>query len=89
MAKSFQFLTLEEATAPTEPGIYEHIVNSWWITHPENGLALFQLYSGHPWHPQCNPDKKIVEAMVKTFSYGWEPAMVYLESAWVPINGKR
>lgn len=82
----YRFLTLEEVTAPTPAGLFQHIVDSWWVTHPEHGLAFFQRTPKAPWHPQCNASEETARALASSINYGWPPVLVFLESAWVPVK---
>lgn len=81
----FTFIPIEEATSPTAPGLFEHVVNSWWIKHPEHGLAFFTRGYKHPLHPQSNTNERLVRRMADgEIKYGFTPEVVYLESVWVP-----
>lgn len=83
----FMFIPIEEATAPTAPGLFEHVVNSWWITDPERGLAFFTRGYKHPLHPQSNRNETLARRMADGnlgIKYDFTPEVVYLESVWVP-----
>lgn len=86
-SSAYTFLTIEEATAPKAAGLFEHVTDSWWVTHPDHGLAFFSRING-PLHPQCNRDERLTRHLAATIRYGWEPEVIYLESAWVPVNRK-
>ena len=49
------FVSFEKATVPPA-GLIEHIKDSWWVTHPEKGVAFFDKRRQSP---QCNRNEEI------------------------------
>lgn len=51
------FIPIEEAlTAPN--GVVNHLVDRWWVVHPEKGFAILGKTS-----PQCNSDRRIIDRL--------------------------
>lgn len=61
-AKRFVFY-VPEATA-IEPANGWCITDSWWIVHPQFGLAFYEWGSEEP-SPQCNDNRVLVERMTR------------------------
>jgi hypothetical protein len=88
----YQFLPVEEATTPPPEPLrsYEYIASSWWVVHPEKGLAFYNIIDRNGRRerpglgsPQCNPDERIAR-MVWPKTYPWPSELVFLAGVFVP-----
>jgi len=73
------FVPETEATVPPA-GLIEHIKDSWWVTHPEHGLAFWDKRSKSP---QCNTNESITRHLAKI--YPWAE-IKFIPSAYRRIN---
>lgn len=75
--EKYHFMPTEEAMSPKGWIVY-NITNSWWIVHPEYGLAFWDKgYS----HPQCNRNKLLIQKMCPEWG-----EVKFLERVFAPCN---
>jgi hypothetical protein len=94
--EDYEFLPLDEAQRPSEPGAYMHYVDSWWVVHPELGLAFWNPVGRRSGRrrseglgaPLCNSSEAIQRHMARGLAEdaGWPAEAVLVESAWVPAK---
>lgn len=75
--EKYHFLSLEAASKPKGHIIY-HYSNSWWIVHPEKGLAFYgKGFSS----PQCNTNESISRRLCPEWG-----EIRFIETAFAPCN---
>jgi hypothetical protein len=72
------FVPLDELATPP-PGIIEHLVNYWWLTHPMKGAVFYKF--GHPTrkHPQANMNKSIM-LKIRDDLYPWAEVVMVVHA---------
>lgn len=75
--EKFHFLKLEEASKPKGHIIY-HIPNSWWVVHPDKGLAFYGKGFGSP---QCNTNEMISRRLCPEWG-----EVQFIETVFAPCN---
>jgi hypothetical protein len=88
----FNFIPLDELSAPSGGVYFQHYVRCWWTVHPERGAAFVnrrkangrRAYGGVG-RPQCNSDERIARAVAEN-GIAWDYEVRFIESAWVPVD---
>ena len=84
MKGEYKFLPKEKALSPTKDGFYRFITDSYWVVHPDKGLAFYWTrFDKGLGSPQCNKYAGFVQHL-KQLS-GENVEVEFLPAAWVPI----
>jgi hypothetical protein len=82
----YNFLPLADARHPKAAGLFRHVVDHYWLVHPEKGLAFYnppgRAHSGLG-APQCNTDPRIRELMADC---PWPAELRKIASVFVPAR---
>ena len=73
----FHFLPLDQATASRAWAVHQFF-DSWWVVHPEKGLAFFGKGYGSP---QCNKNESISRRLCPAWG-----EVKFIEYVKVPLN---
>jgi hypothetical protein len=84
----YAFLPVQEAVSPAKGGFFLHYVNTWWLVHPDKGLAFYRRGRRRSLGaPQCNTDERITRMLAAKAPPPWDGAEVRrLASVWVPAD---
>lgn len=73
----FHFVALSEITSSKSHMLYQYL-NSYWVVHPEKGIAFFDKGYGHP---QCNSNESIAKRLCPEWG-----EIKFIEKVLVPLN---
>ena len=73
----FHFLPEDQILASRNWAVHQYL-DSWWIVHPEKGLAFFKKGYGSP---QCNRDESISRRLCPSWG-----EIKFFERVIVPLN---
>jgi hypothetical protein len=77
ISTKYHFMPLDQASKPKGHIVY-NIQNSWWVVHPEKGLAFFgKGYSS----PQCNTNESISRHLCPLWG-----EVKFIEQVFAPCN---
>lgn len=77
ISSKYHFIPLEQATKP-KGYMLHHWANSYWVVHPEKGLAFFGKGYGSP---QCNTNEEISKRLCPSWG-----VIKFIETVFAPLN---
>ena len=76
------YIPFDKIITEAPSGVVKHYKDSYWITHPDKGIAIYKTNSKFS-SPQCNVDKNIVEILREKI-YPWAEIKLF-PSVFLPF----